>query len=165
MKCKQCQHGESKVLESRENRENSCIRRRRECIQCGFRFTTFERVGDQPVYVFKRNGLRELFSREKIIRSLTIACQKRSIDPKKLEHIADWVESHSQLIDEDEMTTQKIGEFILNALIHVDPVAYVRFASVYRAFSTPEDFINELKILTEKSKATEIPAFFQHKPE
>lgn len=152
MKCRRCQHPESKVLESRESRDGTTIRRRRECMLCGFRFTTFERFEDQPLYVVKRDGKRVLFSREKLLKSVSIACQKRSVSSNHLDSIADFVESYCQSREDREMTSQQIGELVLECLLKIDPVAYVRFASVYRAFSSPEDFVVELNRLTEKAK-------------
>lgn len=153
MKCRQCQHPESKVLESRESRDGLTIRRRRECMECGFRFTTFERCEDKPLYIIKRDGTRVLFDREKLLRSMSIACQKRSVSTTSLDAIADWVETQCSANEEGEVTTQKIGELVLEALLKLDPVAYVRFASVYRAFTNTEDFVLELQQLTERSKA------------
>ena len=153
MKCLKCQNPESKVLESRESRDGRTIRRRRECVSCAYRFTTFERSEEQPLYIIKRDGTRELFSREKLLKSMGIACQKRSVSSKSLDAITDWVESMCHSFEDRETTSQKIGELVLEALLKLDPVAYVRFASVYRAFSSPEDFVLELKLLTERSQA------------
>lgn len=147
MKCRQCQHPESKVLESRESRDGTTVRRRRECIECAYRFTTFERIEEQPLYIVKKDGTRELFNREKLLRSISIACQKRSVSSKSLESVADWAQSTCYSSDEREVSSQKIGELVLEALLKLDPVAYVRFASVYRAFSSPEDFVLELQQL------------------
>jgi transcriptional repressor NrdR len=147
VKCRQCQHPESKVLESRESRDGSTVRRRRECIQCGYRFTTFERLEEAPLYVIKRDGTRELFSRAKLLKSIGIACQKRSVSPKSLDAIADFVEARCASSEDNSISSQKIGVLVLENLLKLDPVAYVRFASVYRAFATPEDFISELNHL------------------
>ncbi len=152
MKCRQCQHPESKVLESRESKDGTTIRRRRECMHCGYRFTTFERSEERPIYVIKRDTTRELFNREKLLKSLSIACQKRSVSSKSLDAVADWVETNCASSEDHEVSSQKVGELVLEALLKLDPVAYVRFASVYRAFSSPEDFIAELNQLTYKAK-------------
>ncbi|MBX9704447.1 MAG: transcriptional regulator NrdR [Silvanigrellaceae bacterium] len=154
MKCRQCNYNETKVLESRESKDGTTIRRRRECMECGFRFTTFEKVEEQPIYIIKRDGTRELFAREKLLRSISLACQKRSISSKGITDLTDGVEKRCASSEEREFSSQKIGEFVLEALLKLDPVAYVRFASVYRAFSSPEDFVLELKKLTEQSKPT-----------
>ena len=153
MKCRQCQHPESKVLESRESRDGTSIRRRRECAQCAFRFTTFERFEERPTYVIKRDGTRELFNKEKLIKSISIACQKRSVSSKSLEAIGDKVEVFCLSCEDHEITSQRVGELVLESLLKLDPVAYVRFASVYRAFSSPEDFILELNQLTQQAKS------------
>lgn len=153
MKCKYCQHAESKVLESRESKDLLTIRRRRECINCGFRFTTFERLEERPLYIIKNRGTREPFFREKLIKSLMIACRKRAMNADHFETIADYVESTLQKTSEDERTSKKIGELVLSSLLTLDPVAYVRFASVYRAFASPEDFVEELSRLTAQSKS------------
>jgi transcriptional repressor NrdR len=152
MKCRQCQCPESKVLESRESRDGTTIRRRRECVNCNYRFTTFERFEERPISVIKRDGTRELFNKEKLLKSISIAFQKRSVSANSLEAIADKVESYCTSKEEHEVTSQKIGELVLEALLKLDPVAYVRFASVYRAFSNPEDFIVELNELTRRAK-------------
>lgn len=152
MKCKYCQFSESKVLESRESKNGLTIRRRRECMSCGFRFTTFERIEERPLYIIKKDGTRELFFREKLLKSISIACQKRSISSETLEALADFVESTLKTEEDQESTSQRIGELVLESLLNIDPVAYVRFASVYRAFTNPEDFAEELKLLTNKTK-------------
>ena len=152
MKCRQCQHSESKVLESRESKDGTTIRRRRECMECGYRFTTFERTEERPIYVIKRDGTRELFSNEKLLKSVSIACQKRSVSSKSLDAVVDWVQTNCEACEDREVSSQKVGELVLEALLKLDPVAYVRFASVYRAFSSPEDFILELNQLTNQAK-------------
>lgn len=161
MKCKHCQHSESKVLESRESRDGFSMRRRRECMHCGYRFTTFERAEERPIAIIKRDGTRELFSREKLLKSISIACQKRPVSASSLDAVANWVETNCAASDEHEVTSQKVGEWVLEALLKLDPVAYVRFASVYRAFTSPEDFIRELNRLThdqsQKNVALDIP--------
>ena len=157
MKCRQCRHPETKVLESRESKDGSTVRRRRECQNCGSRFTTFERSEEQPLSVIKRDGTRELFDRQKLLRSMVVACQKRSISLNELEGIADWVERTAGLSEEREISTVRIGELVLDVLHHLDPVAYVRFASVYRAFSDPEDFVLELQRLAQNAKFYKLP--------
>ncbi|MCA2959438.1 MAG: transcriptional repressor NrdR [Silvanigrellales bacterium] len=153
MKCRQCRHPETKVLESRESKDGSTIRRRRECQSCGFRFTTFERSEEQPVYVVKRDGTRELFDRQKLLRSMVLASQKRNVSPKELESVAEWVERTAGMSDEKEISTARVGELVLDVLRHLDPVAYVRFASVYRSFEGPDDFVSELERLAQNAKS------------
>lgn len=157
MKCRQCRHPETKVLESRESKDGLTIRRRRECQHCQVRFTTFERQEEQPLQVVKRDGSRELFDREKILRSLSMACQKRKVHLRDLEAVVEWVARSIAQTDEKEMTTAAIGELVLEALKVLDSVAYVRFASVYRAFSDVEDFADELKRLSHGKSSNELP--------
>jgi transcriptional repressor NrdR len=157
MKCRQCRHPETKVLESRESKDGLTIRRRRECQHCQARFTTFERQEEQPLQVVKRDGSRELFNREKILRSLSMACQKRKVHLRDLEAVVEWVERTIAQTDEKEMTSTAIGELVLEALKVLDSVAYVRFASVYRAFSDVEDFADELKRLSQGKSNNELP--------
>ena len=152
MKCQQCQHAETKVLESRESRDGRTIRRRRECQGCGHRFTTFERSEEQPLYVEKRDGTRELFDRAKLVRSMVIASQKRAVSLKELEGIAEWVERSAGLSEDKEISSVRIGELVLDVLRHLDPVAHVRFASVYRSFEGPEDFVRELEKLAQNAR-------------
>jgi transcriptional repressor NrdR len=153
MKCLQCRNPDTKVLESRESKDGGSIRRRRECQNCSYRFTTFERSEERPVNVVKRDGTRELFSREKLLRSMSVACQKRVVSMKDLEGVAEWVERTASLSDEREISSVRIGELVLDVLLHIDPVAYVRFASVYRAFSTPEDFVLEMQKLSARGSS------------
>lgn len=121
-------------------------------MKCSYRFTTFERSEQQPLYTVKRDGTREIFSREKLLKSLVVACQKRAISSKDLESIVERVEHFCLSCEDREITSQKIGELALESLLQLDPVAYVRFASVYRAFSSPEDFISELNQLSRQAK-------------
>lgn len=157
MKCRQCRHPETKVLESRESKDGSTIRRRRECQNCGHRYTTFERSEEQPLYVIKKDGTREIFDRQKLMRSMIVACQKRAVSLKELESIADWVERTATSNEEREISSHRVGELVLDVLRHLDPVAYVRFVSVYRAFSTPEDFIDELQRLAQNATFYGLP--------
>lgn len=156
MKCRQCKSEETKVLESRESKDGLTVRRRRECQNCGFRFTTFERSEELPVYVVKRNGAREPFDRQKLLRSMTVACQKRAVSAKELEGIVNYVELTASQREDREISSQAIGELVLDVLRHLDPVAYVRFASVYRAFSDPEDFTQELLRLAQNSRFSKV---------
>jgi transcriptional repressor NrdR len=149
VKCQQCSHLETKVLESRESKDGRSVRRRRECQNCGFRFTTFERSEERPVFVIKKNSSKELFDRQKLLKSILVATQKRNIDPKELQSIAQWVENRAGMSDDREISTTQIGELVLDVLRHLDPVAYVRFASVYRSFEGPDDFVHELERLSQ----------------
>ena len=147
MRCRNCGYEDTKVLESRESRDGSTVRRRRECLECGFRMTTFERFEEQPIYVVKRNGAREIFSSEKLQKSLDLAFRKRSFDPELIENIARRVEAAVRESGDRETSTARVGECVLEMLRDIDPVAYVRFASVYRAFESADDFVCELKTL------------------
>ncbi len=147
MKCRNCGFEGTKVLESRESRDGMTVRRRRECLECGFRMTTFERVEDLPIYVLKRNGNREVFSKEKLLKSLGLAFRKRNLNPDVIESIALKVERMVRSCGEREISTSRVGDIVLGSLRGIDPVAYVRFASVYRAFENAEDFMKELRVL------------------
>lgn len=157
MKCRQCQHEDTKVLESRESKDGFTIRRRRECQNCGFRYTTFERSEELPIFVLKRDGSRELFDRQKLLRSMLVACQKRAVSTKELDGIVEWVERCAGASEEREISTTRIGELVLDVLRHLDAVAYVRFASVYRAFSDPEEFALELQRLAQNAISHGLP--------
>lgn len=147
MRCRNCGFDDTKVLESRESRDGTTVRRRRECLQCGFRMTTFERYEELPIYVLKRSGLRETFNIDKLRKSLDLAFRKRNVDPEQIELIASQVEERLRSSGVRELATAQVGETVLELLREVDPVAYVRFASVYRAFGSAEDFVDELKTL------------------
>jgi len=145
MKCPFCAHLGDKVVDSRESREGEVIRRRRECLECGRRFTSYERIDEIPYMVVKKDGSRERFERQKLIAGLLKACEKRPVSVSALERIADRVESTLQEKAEKEMTTDEIGAFVMQELKGLDKVAYVRFASVYRHFRDIGEFMTELK--------------------
>jgi len=132
------------VLDSRLNRDGTRIRRRRECESCGRRFTTYERVEPVPFMVIKQDGRREPFDRDKILKGLLKACQKRPISPQKLEELADSVETVLADQPDREISTAQIGEMLMNRLYALDEVAYVRFASVYRRFENAREFLAEV---------------------
>ena len=134
MKCPYCAHLGDKVVDSRESREGEVIRRRRECLGCGKRFTSYERIDEIPYMVVKKDGSRERFERQKLIAGLLKACEKRPVSVAALEGIADRVEGTLQDRSEKEMATAEIGLFVMQELKKLDKVAYVRFASVYRHF-------------------------------
>ncbi len=151
MRCPYCGHTDSKVIDSRPTDEGEAIRRRRECTRCEERFTTYEKVETLPIMVIKKDKTRELFDREKLIRGLTRACEKRPVASEQIDLIADQVEASLQNTLEREVTSSEIGEKVMDALRQVDEVAYVRFASVYRQFTDATTFIAEVnKLLTEK---------------
>ncbi|HEX6323157.1 MAG TPA: transcriptional regulator NrdR [Vicinamibacterales bacterium] len=145
MKCPFCAHLGDKVVDSRESREGEVIRRRRECLECGRRFTSYERIDEIPYMVVKKDGSRERFERQKLIAGLLKACEKRPVSVSALERIADRVETTLQEKPEKEMTTDEIGAFVMEELKGLDAVAYVRFASVYRHFRDIGEFMTELK--------------------
>ena len=151
MKCPYCGYSESKVIDSRPADENASIRRRRECLACGKRFTTYETVECLPIVVIKKDGSRQSFDRQKVLRGMIRACEKRPVSLAELERIADEIEQELQNSMEREIRTADIGEKVMERLRSVDQVAYVRFASVYRQFKDIDTFMAELnKLLAEK---------------
>lgn len=153
MKCPFCGHLGDKVVDSRETKEGEAIRRRRECLGCGRRFTSYERIDEIPYMVVKKDGSRERFERQKLIAGLLKACEKRPVSVAALERIADRVEATLQDRPEKEMATEAIGAFVMQELRGLDKVAYVRFASVYRHFRDVNEFMSELKSLVESKDA------------
>ena len=151
MKCPDCGHPEDKVLETRESREKNYIRRRRECLACARRFTTYEKVEHIPVLVIKKDGRREEFDLDKIRKGLYRAVEKRPVSSKQVEQIATQVEEMISS-SEREIPTQKIGSLIMERLKELDKVAYVRFASVYLEFKSLEEFLAELNSLLRKEE-------------
>ncbi len=153
MKCPFCAHLDDKVIDSREGRAGDLIRRRRECLKCGRRFTTYERIDEIPYMVIKKDGRRERFERQKILQGLLKACEKRPVATAKLEAILDEVERVVHEATERELTTKEIGEMIMHRLRKLDKVAYVRFASVYMDFKDVKEFMSELKgLLKERTR-------------
>jgi transcriptional repressor NrdR len=153
MKCPFCTHLEDKVVDSREARTGDLVRRRRECLKCGRRFTTYERIDEIPYMVIKKDGRREKFDRQKILQGLLKACEKRPVPVGKLEGIVDEAESFVSETSERERTTSEIGELLMNRIKKLDKVAYVRFASVYLDFKDVKEFMDELKgLLKDRAK-------------
>ena len=151
MKCPFCGFTDSKVIDSRPAEEGATIRRRRECLACQKRFTTYEIIERLPLVVVKRDGSRQSFDKVKLINGMVRACEKRPVSLQTLEQIADEIEQELQSNLEREISTVAIGEMVMNRLKDVDEVAYVRFASVYRSFKDINTFMEELsKLLTEK---------------
>lgn len=151
MKCPYCDHQHTKVLDSRPVNDNKSIRRRRECEKCARRFTTFETVEEAPLMVVKKDGSREEFSREKLLRGLVRACEKRPVSVERLEQIVDDVEREVRQTASTEIESGNIGELIMGELYKVDEVAYIRFASVYRQFKDIDMFMKELSSLLNQS--------------
>ena len=145
MKCPTCSHDEDKVLESRTAREGMAIRRRRECLKCGFRFTTYEEILKDELMVVKRDGSTQEFSRQKLIDGILRACRKRPISVEQAESLVDAVVERIGKTYEREVPSQKIGEWVMTGLQALDPVAFVRFASVYRQFSDVQQFLSEIQ--------------------
>jgi transcriptional repressor NrdR len=152
MKCPACHYKETKVIDSRLNNEGNSIRRRRECLKCEKRFTTYEYVEEVPLMVIKRDSRRQPFDRKKIINGLVKACEKRPVSIDKMEEIATEVEKIIQKKFDREVDSKDIGELIMEKLVQLDEVAYVRFASVYRQFRDVNQFMNELKVVLDKEK-------------
>ncbi len=145
MQCPSCQNTDSRVLESRAADAGRSVRRRRECLNCEFRFTTYERVETVPINVLKRNGSRETFSRSKLLNGLSKACEKTCIETKKLETIVDELEIQLQQRSVREVNSSEIGEMVLTQLREINEVAYIRFASVHRQFHGINDFVATLE--------------------
>jgi transcriptional repressor NrdR len=154
MKCPFCGAADDRVVDSRESREGEVIRRRRECVSCGRRFTSYETIEEIPYVVVKKDGRREPFDRKKLRAGLVKACEKRPVPPARLDAIVDEVETRLYDSEQREMATSDIGSLVMERLRELDKVAYVRFASVYRKFEDVDEFLNELKDLigrTEKA--------------
>ncbi len=152
MKCPTCHYKETKVIDSRLSSDGGSIRRRRECLKCEKRFTTYEYVEEVPLMVVKRDGRRQPFDRKKIISGLIKACEKRPVSIDKMEEMTSEIERHIQKNYEREVNAKNIGELIMEKLAGLDEVAYVRFASVYRQFRDVNQFMQELKGMLDKEK-------------
>jgi transcriptional repressor NrdR len=147
VKCPYCAHLGDKVVDSRESKEGEVVRRRRECLVCGRRFTSYERIDEIPYMVVKKDGRRERFERQKLVAGLLKACEKRPVRVASLEAIADKVEAALQEKADREIATDDIGAYVMQELRHLDQVAFVRFASVYRNFRDIDEFKNQLNDL------------------
>jgi transcriptional repressor NrdR len=150
MNCPFCGEVENKVIDSRLNKEGDVIRRRRECTGCKRRFTTYEHIEEVPIMIVKKDGRREIFSREKVRSGIQKACEKRNISMNIIEEFLDELERDLKETEEKEISSRTIGEKIMEKLHKIDDVAYVRFASVYREFKDVNDFVSELKSLLSK---------------
>ena len=151
MKCPYCSFDEDKVIDSRPTDEGATIRRRRECLSCHKRYTTYEKVENLPVMVIKKDGTRQPYDRDKLRKGILRACEKRNISMDQIESLLDSIESKINNSPEREVTSEFIGELVMDNLRQLDEVAYVRFASVYRQFKDINTFMNELnKLLSEK---------------
>ncbi len=154
MRCTKCGCEEDKVIDSRTSREGLTIRRRRECLACGHRFTTYEEIEHDGLTIIKRDGRAEEFSREKLLSGLKRACQKRPVSIKALEELADRITDELTQKFDGEVPSMAIGERVMEGLKHLDQVAYVRYASIYRRFQELTDFVQEVKKLEEQRDST-----------
>lgn len=152
MKCPNCGYQDTRVVDSRPTKLNTAIRRRRQCEKCKFKFTTFEKIESTPLVVVKKNGSNQVFDRDKIYRGLVRAAEKRNISKESLNNIVNEIEEHIRISSEYEVTTRQIGDMVMKKLANVDEVAYIRFASVYREFSTIDMFLDELQSISRKNK-------------
>lgn len=150
MQCPRCQHNGTRVIDSRPADEGRAIRRRRECESCRYRYTTFERIERVPLLVVKKNGDREEFNREKILRGVIRSCEKRPVPMDQMEKIVNEIENEIRSLGENEVSSTVIGEYVMEKLAEVDDVAYIRFASVYRQFKDIGVFMEEMKELERK---------------
>ena len=150
MKCPYCEHEESKVIDSRPTDEGEAIRRRRECLECGKRFTTYEKVENIQLMVIKKDGSREQFDRQKLLGGIQRSCEKRPVPVSEMERIVNEIENSAQNLLEREVKTEQLGEMVMEKLKTLDEVAYVRFASVYRQFTDVNTFIDEVNKLLKK---------------
>jgi transcriptional repressor NrdR len=147
LKCPNCGYIDNKVLDSRSSEDGKAVRRRRECIKCSYRFTTYEKIEDLPIMVIKKSNVIEPFNKEKIVNGLLKACEKRPIPIEKIEEIANKVEQRIRNSMEKEVKTTEIGEMVIEYLKEIDEIAYVRFASVYRQFKDINVFLKEVNDL------------------
>jgi transcriptional repressor NrdR len=152
MRCPFCSHPETQVKDSRPTEDSASIRRRRQCEECGARFTTFERIQLRELTVLKSEGRRETFDREKLERSIAIACRKRPIETARIDRLATGIQRQLETMGEPEIASARIGELVMDGLKTIDAVAYIRFASVYRDFSEPKDFEELAGAVIEASK-------------
>lgn len=152
MKCPKCQSLDNKVMDSRFRKEGNVIRRRRECLECTHRFTTYERIEESLPMIIKKDGRREVWKRDKVMSGIQIACQKLPVSTQHIEAMVDEIESHFSSAGEREVSAKQIGEIVMEKLNDLDLVAYVRFASVYREFKDATQFMNELEELLKTKK-------------
>ena len=152
MLCPHCHQNSSRVIDSRPTDEGRVIRRRRECENCRFQFTTFERVEQTPLLVIKKNGTREEFSRDKLLRGLIRAAEKRPVTMEQMTEVVDEVENKIRSLGENEVSSQAVGEYVMRLLPDIDQIAYIRFASVYREFKDMNVFMSELQEMMNKEK-------------
>lgn len=151
MRCPYCSHGEDKVVDSRSSKEGRAVRRRRECLRCGQRFTTYEYIENVSLTIIKNDQRREPYDRQKLMQGIVAACKKRPVSLKKIESIVDYIENQIEKTGKMEIPSSEIGKLVMMELYQLDEVAYVRFASVYRKFKDISEFISEVKDIESKS--------------
>ncbi len=151
MKCPYCNNADTKVVDKRDSEDLSVIRRRRECLSCQKRFTTYERLEAIPITIVKKDGNREQFDRDKLMRGIIRACEKRPVPISEIEHLISDIEAEVKSMDSTEIPSKKLGEIVMDKLKSLDAVAYVRFASVYREFKDAKQFMKELEQYLKKS--------------
>lgn len=151
MRCPYCSHGEDKVVDSRSSKEGRAVRRRRECLRCGQRFTTYEYIENVSLTIIKNDQRREPYDRQKLMQGIVAACKKRPVSLKKIESIVDYIENQIEKTGKMEIPSSEIGKLVMMELYQLDEVAYVRFASVYRKFKDISEFISEVKEIESKS--------------
>ena len=152
MQCPSCNHPEDRVVDSRTSRGGRATRRRRECLACEYRFTTYEQVEEEPLLIQKKSGGNETYDRGKIISSIQVACTKRPVSNAQIETLVDGVEEALQELDSREVPSLTLGELVMDRLRNIDQVAYVRFASVYREFKDVHDFVDELEPMLKETQ-------------
>ena len=150
MRCPYCSHGEDKVVDSRSSKEGQAVRRRRECLRCGQRFTTYEYIENVALTIIKNDQRREPYDRQKLMQGLVAACKKRPVSIKKVESIVDKIENQIEKSGKIEVHSSEIGKMVMIELYNLDEVAYVRFASVYRKFKDISEFVSEVKEIVSK---------------
>ncbi|HLV31096.1 MAG TPA: transcriptional regulator NrdR [Chitinispirillaceae bacterium] len=150
MRCPYCSHGEDKVVDSRSSKEGQAVRRRRECLRCGQRFTTYEYIENVALTIIKNDQRREPYDRQKLMQGLVAACKKRPVSIKKVESIVDKIENQIEKSGKIEVPSSEIGKMVMIELYNLDEVAYVRFASVYRKFKDISEFVSEVKEIVSK---------------
>ncbi len=156
MKCPYCGHEEDKVVDSRASKEGQAVRRRRECLQCEKRFTTYEYIETVPLTIIKNDQRREPYDRQKLLGGIISACKKRPVSMEKVHAIIDKIEDQIQKLSKTEIPSKEIGNLVMNELYQIDEVAYVRFASVYRKFKDKGEFVAEVKELAAKNEPTHV---------
>jgi len=156
MKCPYCGHEEDKVVDSRASKEGQAVRRRRECLQCEKRFTTYEYIETVPLTIIKNDQRREPYDRQKLLGGIISACKKRPVSMEKVHAVIDKIEDQIQKLSKTEIPSKEIGNLVMNELYQIDEVAYVRFASVYRKFKDKGEFVAEVKELAAKNEPTHV---------